>query len=136
VSAEEAPLSADAMTAHLLQLHRPLNPDETSKLVRLCTLCLDLAAAPCGIQALLRVASAASDRPPPREQLLYLHATLDKSTPRWQSLPESHPTRHAGPADPLAERLAISCEVLTRIRNSPVKPAELHSTLDTVLAVL
>lgn len=36
VSAEEAPLSANAMTAHLLQLHRPLNPDETGKLVRLC----------------------------------------------------------------------------------------------------
>ena len=33
VAAEGDPMSGDEMTKHLLQLHRPLHPDETSKLV-------------------------------------------------------------------------------------------------------
>jgi hypothetical protein len=68
-------------------------------------------------------------------QLLFLHATLHKSAPHWQSLSDYAAEQHVLP-DQLAQRLATSCEVLTRIRNSTVASSELNSTLDAVLAVL
>jgi hypothetical protein len=57
--------------------------------------------------------------------VLYLQATLDTSKGYWKSLLEVD-VSDVGKQDAdnyeLAERLAASCEVLARIRNSAIKP--------------